>query len=204
MHYRHDDVTTIILAGGLGRRLNGQNKGLISLAGKNLIEHVIDRLKSQTKNILINANQDVSRYESTQYPVIKDKFENNQGPLAGILSCRDHIKTQLVLTVPCDSPLIPKNLLDIMLKQYNENKPTQLCVVHDGQRLQNLFMLFDIKLFDHLDQFFQGHNRKVRDWIHTQTYTEVDFSDQQASFININTEKTLNSVSNELKPDANK
>lgn len=198
MPYNYNDVTAIILAGGLGRRLNGQNKGLISLAGKTLIEHVIDRLKPQTKHIIINANQDLHHYQSSNFPVVQDNVENYQGPLAGILSCRDHIKTPLVLTVPCDAPLLPKNLLEIMLKIYETNSPEQLCVAHDGQRMQNLFMLFNIQQFAHLHDFFQQNNRKVSDWIHAQAHTEVDFSNQQAQFININTEKTLNSLLDQL------
>ena len=199
MNQTHNNVTAIILAGGLGRRLNGKNKGLIPLAGKTLIEHVIERLRPQTQNIIINANQDLDQYQSTQLPIVKDKFKNNQGPLAGILSCRDQIKTELVLTVPCDSPRLPENLLNIMLNLYKKNNPAQLCVAHDGKRLQNLFMLFDIKLLDHLDHFYQANNRKVNDWIHAQAHTIVDFSDQQEKFININTEKALESLSYKIK-----
>jgi len=202
MNYSRNDVTAIILAGGLGRRLNNKNKGLISLAGKTLIEHIIDRLKPQTPHIIINANQDLSRYQSLDLPVIEDTFSNNQGPLAGILSCYEHIKTPLVMTIPCDAPLLPTNLLDTMLKQYLINNPSQLCVVDDGKRLQNLFMMFHIKQFAHLEHFYQQNNRKVSDWIESQTYTKVDFSNQESKFININTEKTLSSLINKLNSDA--
>jgi len=204
MNYTQNDVTAIILAGGLGRRLKGQNKGLLSLAGKTLVEHVIDRLKPQTEHILINANQNLQHYQLTNFSVVQDKFENNQGPLAGILSCREQIHTSLVLTVPCDAPLLPMDLLERMLKEYKNKTIEQLCVAHDGTRLQNLFMLFNSNKFNHLEHFFKQNHRKVSDWIQTQDYTEVDFSDHQAQFINVNTEETLNSLmqkfnSNEFK-----
>jgi len=194
MNYTQNDVTVIILAGGLGRRLNKQNKGLISLAGKPLVKHVIDRLIPQAQHIIINANQDLKDYQLTNFTVVQDKFENNQGPLAGILSCREQIKTSLVLTVPCDSPLLPLNLLERMMIEYNSHSQSPLCVAHDGLRLQNLFMLFNSNKFNHLEHFFKLKHRKVSDWIQTQVYEEVDFSDQQSQFININTEDTLNAL----------
>jgi len=204
MNYTQNDITVIILAGGLGRRLKGQNKGLLSFAGKTLIEHVIDRLQPQTEQILINANQDLPHYQLTNFPVVQDKFKNYQGPLAGILSCRAHIHTPLVLTVPCDAPLLPMDLLERMLNQYQNTTPKQLCVAHDGTRLQNLFMLFNSNKFKHLDHFFKQNHRKVSDWIRAQDYTQIDFSDVQAQFINVNTEETLNALkqkfnSNEYK-----
>jgi molybdopterin-guanine dinucleotide biosynthesis protein A len=198
MIYTNNDVTAIILAGGLGRRLNGQNKGLIPLLGKTLFEHILDRIKPQTNHILINANQDISRYQTSNYPVIEDKYNNNQGPLAGILSCENAIKTSLILTIPCDTPILPKNLLGKMLDVYNKESSAQLCVAHDGNRLQNLFMLFDIRKLSELNHFFlQGH-RKVSDWIHNQPFTTVDFSDNKENFININTEENLTTLINKL------
>jgi len=199
MFYSRKDVTVIILAGGLGRRMNGKNKGLLPLKGKMLVEHAIDKLKSQTPHIIINANNDLSRYEISGYPVIKDKFSDNQGPLAGILSCQREISTPLVLTVPCDTPLLPNDLLTTMLNSYKENSPEELCVAHDGKRLQNLFMLFNVDLLSNLNAFFVADNRKVADWIHNQKFTQVDFSSQTTKFININTEDTLSRIEDEVK-----
>lgn len=204
MNVSHNEVTAIILAGGLGRRFSGKNKGLISLAGKSLVKHVIDRLKPQTQHILINANQDLQDYQLTNLPVVQDKFENYQGPLAGILSCREQINTSLVLTVPCDAPLLPMNLLERMLTAYKKNPQTPLCVAHDGVRLQNLFMLFNVNQFKDLEHFFKQNNRKVNDWIQAQDYTVVDFSDQRAQFFNINTEESLNAAIQTLESDDGK
>lgn len=190
--YSHEDLTAIILSGGQGRRLHGKNKGLITLNDKNMLTHVIDRLKKQTSHIIISANNDISQYQSHGYPVVKDEFTDYQGPLAGILSCHDLIKTPLVLTTPCDTPLLATNLIQKMLKAYN--KSHHLCVAHDGIQRQNLFMLFSIKHFSQLRVFFDNKKRKVDDWILSQPYTEVDFSDQATDFTNINTEETLSQV----------
>ncbi|HID48564.1 MAG TPA: molybdenum cofactor guanylyltransferase MobA, partial [Chromatiales bacterium] len=76
-------ITAVILAGGIGRRMGGQDKGLVELDGRPLIEHIIDALKPQVMTILINANRNQYRYASYGYPVITDTLANYQGPLAG-------------------------------------------------------------------------------------------------------------------------
>ncbi|HFE37817.1 MAG TPA: molybdenum cofactor guanylyltransferase [Gammaproteobacteria bacterium] len=189
--YSHNDVTAIVLAGGLGRRVNYKNKGLLKFAGQPLITHVLEKLKTQTPHILINANHDLSDYQTTGYPVIQDQFPGNQGPLAGILSSEPLVNTQLVLTLPCDVPLLPQNLLMKMLASYEKKSPGQLCVAHDGHRLQNLFLLFETRQLKKLRLFFEKGNRRVADWIHSQPYSVVDFSDEAANFVNINSEKAL-------------
>ncbi|MCF6299428.1 MAG: molybdenum cofactor guanylyltransferase [Thiomicrorhabdus sp.] len=196
--YRHDDVTAIILAGGLGTRLNNQNKGLISLGGKTLLAHVIERLTTQTSHIVISANQNLTEYRQSGYPVVADTVENHQGPLAGILSCQIKIQTPLVMTVPCDAPLLPLNLLETLLHSYNEKTVSQLCVAHDGHQLQNLFMLFSIERFSHLTHFFEQGHRKVGNWIQSQPHSQVYFSDQTLQFTNINTEESLSKLRNEI------
>jgi len=193
------DVTVLILAGGLGRRVNNQNKGLLLVHGKPLIEYIIDKIKHQTKNIIINANQNTAAYEALGYPVIADKYPDHQGPLAGILSCEHAVTTELVLTIPCDTPLLPEDLLDKMLQTYNSHSPEQLCVVHDGERIQNLFLLFHRTKFAHLAEFFTNNRRKVADWIQSQVYNRCDFSNQKTNFLNINTEENLVALQKVLK-----
>ncbi len=189
--YHHNDVTAIILAGGLGTRLNKKNKGLIRLGDKTLLAHVIDRLITQTSHIIISANQNLTAYRQSGYPVIADTLENYQGPLAGILSCQTKIQTPLVMTLPCDAPLLPLNLIKTLLHAYNKNTVSQLCVAHDGHQLQNLFMLFPAKQLSHLAHFFEHGHRKVGSWIQSQAYSRVDFSNQTPQFTNINTEEDL-------------
>lgn len=202
--YHHSDVTAIILAGGLGTRLNKQNKGLIGLGDKTLLAHVIERLTAQTSRIIISANQNLAEYRQSGYPVVADTVKNHQGPLAGILSCQTKIQTSLVMTIPCDAPLLPLNLMGTLLHSYNKKSVSQLCVAHDGHQLQNLFMLFSTERFAHLAHFFEQGHRKVGDWIQSQTYTQVDFSDKTMQFTNINTEKNLSMLRQKLGFHENK
>ncbi len=189
--YGHNDVTAIILAGGLGTRLKKQNKGLVSLNGKTLLARVIERLATQTSHIVISANQNLTEYRQSGYPVVADTAKNHQGPLAGILSCQTKIQTPLVMTLPCDAPLLPLNLMETFLHSYNKKNISKLCVAHDGHQLQNLFMLFSSERLSHLANFFEHGHRKVGDWIQSQAYSRVDFSGQTQQFTNINTEENL-------------
>ena len=56
------DVTGIVLAGGMGRRMGGVDKGLVALGGRPLVAHVLARLAPQVGAIVVNANQNAQRY----------------------------------------------------------------------------------------------------------------------------------------------
>ena len=99
-----DNITGLILAGGQARRMGGTDKGLIQLAGRTMIGHIIDALQPQVSTILINANRNRDSYESYGYPVIEDKIGNFQGPLAGMACGLEHCTTDYIVTVPCDGP----------------------------------------------------------------------------------------------------
>ena len=104
-------ITGIVLAGGLGRRMGGVDKGLVDFLGKPLVAHVIQRLNPQVDEILINANREIDRYAAFGHPVIQDDIEGFAGPLAGLHKGMREAKHPYVLTVPCDSPLLPMNLV---------------------------------------------------------------------------------------------
>ena len=109
-------VSCVVLAGGRAMRMDGMDKGLISLQNKPLIQHVISRLRPQVDEILINANREIAQYEAFGFKVLQDENQDFAGPLAGILLGLKHAKHELVLSVPCDSPLLP---LDLALRLYN-------------------------------------------------------------------------------------
>ena len=90
--------------------MNGVDKGLVLLQNKPLIAHVISRLKPQVNEVLINANRETAAYEAFGYPVLQDENAEFIGPLAGFLLGLKHTKHEYVLTVPCDSPLLPHDL----------------------------------------------------------------------------------------------
>ena len=194
--YTCQDITAIILAGGRGTRFNNLNKGLINVSNRPLISFVIEKLKLTVPNILISANEDLNTYEKFGYPVVKDEFSSNQGPLAGILSCKKHIQTALTLIIPCDAPLFPDDYVMQMLQAYNQSG--SMCMASDGNRNQYLFLLFASEALESLQAFFENGDRKVALWVDQQSPKIVSFSGQPHYFTNVNTAESLARIQDQL------
>lgn len=184
------DVTVVLLAGGGSRRMQGRDKGLLPLHGKPLAGHVIEQITSQAENLLLSCNENCEQYTQFGYPVIADTLPGGLGPLAGILSGMEHSDTEYVLSVPCDTPYLPKELLSRMLQSLQQNGAA-VCTVSDGQRLHPVFMLVSRRLKSDLKAYLLSGSRKVLDWYNKQRHCTADFSDQPNAFANINTPEQL-------------
>ncbi len=179
-------ITGTILAGGLARRMGGIDKGLIPFFGKPMISHVIDQLKPQVEDMLINANREIERYEALGLSVIQDQIADFAGPLAGLHTGMKHAKTEFVLSVPCDSPLLPNNLaIDLMHALQTNN--ADIAIVKTGQQTHPVFCLCRTNLASDLEEFLTSGGRKVEDWQKKHHLTIVSFDDQSTAFSNINT-----------------
>lgn len=180
------DVTAVILAGGQGRRMGGQDKGLLDFGGRLMIEIIIEALENQRIDIVINANRNQSTYQSYGYPVISDDLKDFQGPLAGFASAMAAVKTKFILTLPCDSPMLADNFVERFIESHNREQ-APVCVAHDGERLQPVYALIDTGLLDDLKRFLQIGERKIDRWYAQYRYASVDFSTATSMFENINT-----------------
>jgi molybdenum cofactor guanylyltransferase len=180
------NITAVILAGGQGRRMGGQDKGLIEFDGQRIIEILIQCLQTRQVGILINANRNHPVYQAYGYPVIGDELEDYQGPLAGFAAAMATVSTDYILTLPCDSPMLADDFVDrfIEAQQYSN---ARVCVAHDGERLQPVYALIATSLLDDLKQFLESGERKIDRWYALHDYVPVDFSDEAAMFQNINT-----------------
>lgn len=177
---------TVILAGGRGTRMSGQDKGLIEWEGKPLIEHILSELDKVSSNIMINANRNITNYQAYGYPIVSDTLDDYQGPLAGILSAMLQCKHEYLLCLPCDSPKLPKNLVHRLFScMKNEHKSTAIC--HDGKRLQPLFAMIHCDEQQPLIDFLAAGKRKVHDFFLQLDPAICDFSDQADRFHNFNT-----------------
>jgi molybdenum cofactor guanylyltransferase len=181
-----DQVTGVILAGGRGRRMGGVDKGLVELAGRPLIEHVLDGLRPQAAQILINANRHHDVYERYGCPVVGDAMADYQGPLAGFSAAMKAASTPWILTVPCDGPWMPPDLLARMALALSE-QGAELAVAHDGERLQPVYALLPSSLLDSLTAFLQAGDRKIDLWYAQHRMAKADFSDCAETFRNVNT-----------------
>ncbi|MFK7816277.1 MAG: molybdenum cofactor guanylyltransferase MobA [Gammaproteobacteria bacterium] len=200
----NENVTGMILAGGKARRMGGQDKGLIDINGQAMIQYVLDVLKPQVNEILINANRNVSTYEKFGYPVISDQLEDYQGPLAGIAAAIEASNTNYICTCPCDGPLIAHDLVTRLysaMESSNAKTPTtevEIAVAHDGQRLQPVYALISCSLHQSLLDYLSDGERKIDRWYAQHNFKAVDFSDKQDCFININTPEEQTNISEQL------
>ena len=187
-------ITGLILAGGRAQRMGGIDKGLIPFHDKPLIEFAISRLKSQVGSILINANRNITKYASYDYPVIVDETPDFSGPLAGFSAGLKVCNTPYLLTTPCDSPLLPINLGSRLATEM-EHGDFQLVYASskeaDGKIwAQPVFCLMHVNLQESLNAFLQKGDLKIDRWFREVRSSTVVFDDTQA-FANVNTPEEL-------------
>ena len=133
-------ITGVVLAGGRGRRMGGVDKGLMPLAGRPAVAHVLDRLAPQVDRLLINANRNRAAYAAYGHPVIADRTGDFAGPLAGMAAALAVAETELVLTVPCDTPWLPADLA-ARLHAARARDAAAIATVADGATTHPVFAL---------------------------------------------------------------
>lgn len=180
------DITAVILAGGQGRRMGGQDKGLIEIDGKALVAILIERLAQQISNILINANRNRDRYQAFGYPVVSDQLDDYQGPLAGFACAMNVVDTDFILTLPCDGPLLATDYVARFITRQAQTEAS-ICVADDGERLQPVHALIKVDLLTSLNEFLASGDRKIDRWYALHDFVRTDFSDCADMFRNINT-----------------
>lgn len=185
-------VIGLILAGGEGQRVGRQNKGLLSLQGKPLVQHVAERLKPQVNTLLISANQDIKSYQQFTPNVVTDDAQcQGKGPLAGILSTQSfYQKADLLQVVPCDTPFIPNDLVatlkHALLSEPHYDIAYAATATHDHPSIFLCKASINANLAEHLAQ----GKHSLKSWIFKHNAIRVLFADEQA-FININYMETL-------------
>ncbi|MBI4005189.1 MAG: molybdenum cofactor guanylyltransferase [Gammaproteobacteria bacterium] len=190
--------TGVILAGGQARRMGGQDKGLIELAGSPMVQYVLDAISPQVGHVIINANRNQEIYAHYGCPIIADEFEGFCGPLAGMASSLRSVTSPYMVTAPCDSPFIPKDLVQRLYLQLLHEE-AEISVAHNGERLQPVFTLMKTTLLDSILEFLGKDERKIDKWFELHKLAITDFSDCPDTFININTQDDLSVVESRLK-----
>jgi molybdopterin-guanine dinucleotide biosynthesis protein A len=188
------DVTGIVLAGGQGRRMGGVDKGLVELAGRPMVAHVIERLAPQVGAILINANQNAAAYAALDYPVVPDAVAGYAGPLAGLHAGLSRASTDFVVTVPCDSPFLPADLV-ARLAAGLAHAGAALAVAKTFEQPHPVFALVRRDLLPNLTAFLAAGGRKIDSWYAGLAVIEVPFDDCADAFRNINTRDELDAAS---------
>lgn len=183
------DVTGVVLAGGLGRRMGG-DKGLQWLHGQPLAQHVGERLAPQVASLLINANRNQAAYAALGWPVVADALPGFAGPLAGLHAALCAASTPLVVTAPCDSPFLPPDLVG-RLRAALVAAGAGLAIVRSGERLHPVFCLCRRELRPALEVCLASGERRFMAWAGLAGAVEADFSDIPEAFANLNTPQEL-------------
>ncbi|CAA9891866.1 Molybdenum cofactor guanylyltransferase [Candidatus Methylobacter favarea] len=179
-------VTGVVLAGGLARRMSYQDKGLINYRGRALVSYAIAALASIADQVIITANRNLEQYQQFAVPVIADLTCSFDGPLAGLLTAMVHADTDILVVMPCDSPLIKAEHLHKLLAVRAENN-ADIAVAFDGKRLHPVFLAIKTTLQRSLQDYLASGQRKMDFWIQQQKMVKADFSNEPEIFTNINT-----------------
>jgi molybdopterin-guanine dinucleotide biosynthesis protein A len=189
-----EDVTGLILAGGRGSRMGGVDKGLQNFRGMPLALHTMMRLAPQVGTVMVNANRNLAAYESFGVEVWPDVISDYAGPLAGFLTGLERCETEYLVTVPCDTPLFPDDLVQ-RLAEAMEREGADIAMAaareEDGNvRAQPVFSLMRRELMESLVRFTQQGGRKIDAWTGQHKTVLVPFDrdgDEPAAFFNANT-----------------
>ena len=197
------DITGLILAGGRGSRMGGVDKGLQMHRGAPMAMHALLRLGPQVGEMMINANRNLGAYESMGAPVWPDTLPDHAGPLAGFLTGLERCETPYLMTVPCDSPLFPDDLVQ-RLAQALEAAGAEIAMAatregagaQERLQVQPVFCLMNVNLLESLMRFTQSGQRKIDKWTALHRCVEVAFDDAGA-FTNANTREELQQLQND-------
>jgi molybdenum cofactor guanylyltransferase len=183
-------VTGLILAGGQGRRMGGVDKGLQPLRGRPMVAWVLERLAPQVTEAIVNANQNQAEYARLGCRVVGDEIGGFAGPLAGLQAGLKANVHPFLVTVPCDSPFLPLDLVARLHAALIANH-ADLAVAKTGDQPHPVFSLVRESLAGHLTQFLEGGGRKIDAWYAALKVVEVPFDDEAEAFSNINTPEEL-------------
>jgi len=186
-------ITGLILAGGQGSRLGGVDKGLQVFENQALVQHALQRLTPQVGRVMVSANRNLDVYQRLGVPVWPDATTGYEGPLAGFLSGLSHCETPYLLTVPCDSPRFPADLVQ-RLWQALQDEAADVAIAgtrHGSEiHLEPVFCLMKRELQASLQCYMQSGHRKIERWTAGQRRAVVVFDDATA-FANVNTPDEL-------------
>lgn len=190
-------VSGVVLAGGMARRMQEQDKGLLLCNHRPLVSYTLAAMTPLVDDLLISANRHQDRYRRFAHRVISDAEPSFDGPLAGILAAMQAAQHPILLIAPCDSPLIEtvhlQRLLDALSTQ-----DADIAVAFDGERLHPVFAALRTELQRDLQQYLLSGERKLQRWFQRHLLVEVDFSDTPQVFANINTPEELAALEHSL------
>ena len=181
------DITALLLCGGKGARLGGQDKPLLSLGSDKIIDHLLTRLKPQTGEIVISCSRNVARYEAYKVRIVVDESPD-EGPLGGLQSAFKAVNTEWALTCPGDIPFLTR---DLVTRLSLDAERQGVAVPFADNERQNLCLLINQERRNELVAFYVQGGRAVKRWLDIASIQSTDLSELGSSFFNVNTAREL-------------
>jgi molybdopterin-guanine dinucleotide biosynthesis protein A len=187
----------VLLAGGLARRMGGGDKPLRVIAGRTILERVVERLASQCDGLILNANGDPERFAFTGLPVVPDMVPDFAGPLAGILAALDWTaahrpEVAWVASVAADTPFLPLDLI-VRLHEAREKAGTQLACAESAGQPHPVNALWAVGLREDLRHaLVEEDMRKIDRWTARHGIAHAQWAVEPVDpFFNANTPEDL-------------
>lgn len=190
----------LLLAGGAGARVGGRDKGLLPLGGRPIVAHVLDRVPAGLTRRIASANRNAAAYCALGLEVVADAERGHPGPLAGIEAGLEDCRTRWLLTLPCDTPFLPRDIV-ARLAQSAMRASADAVVTHDGERMQHLVTALRADLLPALRAFRDRGGQRVQDWLATLLRARLDCGPPQA-FANLNTTDDFAAAERRIAEDA--
>ncbi len=192
-----DATLGLVLDGGLARRMGGVDKGLVMLAGRPMLMHVIERLRPQCGALAISANGDPARLAPFGLTVVADDPPDFSGPLAGVLAGLEHCARRApqmthVATLPADAPFAPENFV-ARLHGARRGSGAAIAVGASGGRVHHVAALWPADLAAELRRALAGEGlRKVESFAQRFSVALVEWPCESVDpFFNVNTAEDL-------------
>lgn len=158
-------LASVVLAGGLGRRMGGVDKGLMPYKNLPMVLCTLRVAAEVSNQLVISCNRNQLRYQQFGFPCIRDVFPDFSGPLAGIQSAMHRFEASAshLLVLPCDTPQLKVAQLRELIEMSDRFPEAIIYLSHQGRR-HYLHSIIPVGLKVDLENYLEEGGRSVRGW----------------------------------------
>ena len=193
---KKENFCTAILIGGQSIRLGGGIKSLKKFNNKFIFDRILEKIKYQSKEIIINCNESENLFKKYNFKIIKDIIPGYLGPLAGIHACLSWLISKKknidwLVTIPGDTPFIPFNLVDNLFNRaINDNH--EIVLAKSNGKIHPIIGIWNLKLHKSLEKEINLGGRKILNWATKHSLGYAEFNNTAYDpFFNINYKEDL-------------
>jgi molybdopterin-guanine dinucleotide biosynthesis protein A len=186
------NIEAFILAGGKSSRM-GYDKGLLEVAGRPMIAHLLITLQSLgLKTTIVSSN---AQYQLFGVQLVSDIIPE-QGPMGGLLTALTYAQSPFVLLLSCDMPFVEASSLQLLCQHALENSIT---VSHIEGRNNPMPAIYPVSLKDSVQKAIDLQQLKISQWLFMQNTVEITLNETNrhgvSTYINLNSPDDINKLS---------